>query len=266
MPSADVLAPILSVEHVRVQFGGLVVLNDLSFHVSEGEILGLIGPNGAGKSTVVNAISGFTPVSSGTLEFSGNSLRRLSPAQRSRRGIARTFQNLELFDSMSVFNNVLCGAEVVPSPLSLFSPARRRARIDSVREVLTTLGLESIAGSTVATLPYGMKKLVELARVFVRQPRFVLLDEPVAGLTGSEKEEFVDLFTELIDRYSLSGILIEHDMPTVRSVCSRLVVLDAGRLLAEGAVEQTLRQREVVEAYLGPLALSGSDLDINGAR
>lgn len=253
--SAPAATTILSVDRLRVRFGGLTVLNDVSFHVADGEMLGLIGPNGAGKSTAINVISGFTP-SSGTVTFRGQPLHRLSPAQRSRRGIARTFQNLELFGSMSVFDNVLCGTEGTQGPAAALVPSRRRGRTDAVREVLATLGLEALAAQPVATLSYGTKKLVELARVFVRRPTFVLLDEPVAGLNVNEKAEFVELFAGLTARYSLSGILVEHDIPTVRSVCSRLVVLDAGNQLAEGPVAETLRQREVITAYLGPLALT----------
>lgn len=256
MPPAASAVPMLSVDRVRVRFGGLTVLNDVSFHINEGEILGLIGPNGAGKSTAINVISGFIPASAGAVTFRGRPLGRTSPARRSRRGIARTFQNLELFGSMSVFENVLCGTERMHGTGAALVPAQRRALRDDVREMLATLGLEALAEQQVGTLSYGTKKLVELARVFVRRPPFVLLDEPVAGLNRNEKAEFVELFARLTKRYALSGILVEHDMPTVRSVCSRLVVLDAGNQLAEGPVETTLRQREVVTAYLGPLALT----------
>lgn len=252
--------PLLSVEHVSVAYGGLTVLNDVSFHVQPGEIFGLVGPNGAGKSTAINVVSGFVR-SSGGIEFDGRPIARLSAARRARRGLARTFQNLELFSSMTVFQNVLCGVEAANAP-SLRGIGRRRAeQRDAVRESLAALNLESLADVNVGVLSYGTKKLVELARVFVRRPSFVLLDEPVAGLNRSEKAEFVDLFGRLSTRYEISGVLVEHDMPTVQSVCGRILVLDAGNVLAEGPAEATLRRPEVVTAYLGPLALE-TDHDV----
>ena len=257
MPHPNIHVPLLSVDSVRVRFGGLTALNGISFDVTEGEILGLIGPNGAGKSVAINIISGFARASSGSVTFRGRSLQGLTPAQRSRLGLARTFQNLELFGSMTVWENVSCAIEAVQSH-GLIPSGNRRERNDAVREILATLGLEKVTDRTVETLSYGTKKLVELARVFVRRPSFVLLDEPVAGLNRNEKAEFVELFSEMIEHYSLSGILVEHDMPTVRSLCSRLVVLDAGNQLAEGPVQETLRRPEVISAYLGPLAITSS--------
>jgi branched-chain amino acid transport system ATP-binding protein len=246
--------PVLSVDRVSVLYGGLAVLQDVSFHVGAGEILGLIGPNGAGKSTAINVASGFVRPKTGTVSFAGRSVNRLSPARRSRRGMARTFQNLELFGSLTVFENVLCGIEAADEQRSL-RLSRRRANREAVREVLTLLNLEHASDTYVGQLSYGTKKLVELARVFVRHPSFVLLDEPVAGLNRSEKAEFAELFLQLHDRYKIAGVLVEHDMPTVTSLCSRLVVLDAGKWLAEGPVDATLGRPEVVAAYLGPIAL-----------
>ena len=251
---------LLAVKHISVAYGGLTVLNDLSFHVDRGEIFGLVGPNGAGKSTAINVVSGFVRSRGGGIEFDGRPIDRLSAARRARLGIARTFQNLELFSSMTVFQNVLCGVEAATRPSLRGIGRRRGADRDAVRETLAALNLESLADVNVGVLSYGTKKLVELARVFVRRPSFVLLDEPVAGLNRGEKAEFAELFVELIARYGISGVLVEHDMPTVQSLCSRILVLDAGNELAEGPVEATLRRPEVVTAYLGPLAL-GADTD-----
>jgi ABC-type branched-subunit amino acid transport system ATPase component len=247
---------VLSVDAVRVAYGGLTVLDDLSFAVVPGEMLGLVGPNGAGKSTAINVVAGVVKHRSGAVRFDGHLIDGLSPARRSRRGIARTFQNLELFPTMTVYQNVLCAAEgsAERSGPMLKRSVRAQLRLD-VAEALSLLRLDNVAATTVHTLPYGTKKLVELARVFVRRPRFVLLDEPVAGLNRDEKAEFAVLFSRLHKRFGLSGVLVEHDMPTVQSICSRVAVLDAGHLLAEGPVTETLRRPEVVTAYLGPLTL-----------
>jgi branched-chain amino acid transport system ATP-binding protein len=250
--------PVLSVEGVEVAFGGLTVLRDLAFTVAPGEILGLVGPNGAGKSTAINVISGLIRARHGTVAFQSRRIDRLSPARRSRLGLARTFQNLELFGSMSVFDNVLCGAEAGATGRRLSggraAAAQRRA---AVGEVLELLDLEPLGSAPVGSLSYGTKKLVELARVFVRRPPFVLLDEPVAGLNRNEKAEFAALFARLRSTYRLAGLLVEHDMPTVQSTCERVIVLDAGNRLAEGPVRETLRRPEVIEAYVGPSAIGG---------
>jgi branched-chain amino acid transport system ATP-binding protein len=253
-------APLLEVRNVSVAYGGLTVLKDLSFSVAPGEIFGLVGPNGAGKSTAINVVSGFVRSRGGSIEFDGRSIAGLSAARRARRGIARTFQNLELFSSMTVFQNVLCGVEAATAPSVVGLVRRRRVQRDAVRESLAALNLEGVADVNVGVLSYGTKKLVELARVFVRRPSFVLLDEPVAGLNRGEKAEFAELFGQLSTRYDISGVLVEHDMPTVQSICSRILVLDAGNVLAQGPVAATLQRPEVVTAYLGPLAL-GADHD-----
>ena len=249
---------VLAIDDIRVAYGGLTVLDDVSFAVAPGEMLGLVGPNGAGKSTAINVVAGVVPSQSGSVRFEGRLLGGLSPATRARRGIARTFQNLELFPTMTVQQNVLCGAEGSAERSGPFSRRSARSRLrQDVAEALSLLHLEDAAQIPVHTLPYGTKKLVELARVFVRRPRFVLLDEPVAGLNREEKADFAVLFRRLHQEYGLSGVLVEHDMPTVQSICSRVAVLDAGSLLAEGAVTETLRRPEVVTAYLGPLTIGG---------
>jgi branched-chain amino acid transport system ATP-binding protein len=258
MTNVDSANHVMSVDDIRVAYGGLTVLNDISFSVAPGEILGLVGPNGAGKSTAINVIAGHVRSRSGTVRFQGDVIDRLSPSRRSRLGLARTFQNLELFSSMTVFENVLCGAEAGANSRRIFAGrktiARRRG---AVEEMLKLLDIERHASTPVGNLSYGTKKLVELARVFVRQPPFVLLDEPVAGLNRNEKAEFVELFARLRSTYPLAGILVEHDMATVESTCERVVVLDAGNCLADGPVRETLRLPAVVDAYLGPIATGG---------
>ncbi|MHB8190590.1 MAG: ABC transporter ATP-binding protein [Ferrimicrobium sp.] len=244
----------LVLDHVSVVIGGgQRILDDISFSVDQGELLGLIGPNGAGKSTAVNVISGFLGVASGSVTLNGQILGRMPPYDRSRLGLARTFQNLELFSSMTVFENVLCGLEGCDphSVLSFVSSRRRRQMREKVRVTLASLNIDVHRNTEVEALPYGTKKLVELARVIVRQPRLVLLDEPVAGLNHGEKARFADLFAEISSRHGFSGVLIEHDMSIIETLCARVVVLDAGKKLAEGPVGETLRRSEVVTAYMG---------------
>lgn len=239
--------PVLVADSLSVSFGGMSALRDLSFEVQRGEIMGLVGPNGAGKSTALNVITGHVSPRSGRLTVRGVIVRNMNAPRRARLGMARTFQNLELFSTMTVYENVRCAARREGSG------ADRRKWID---EILGILGLADVAGVVAAELPYGTRKLVELARVFVSKPALVLLDEPVAGLNHDEKAEFVAVLRTLIARFDLSGVLVEHDMPTVRAICSRLVVLDAGAQIAHGPVESTLRDPAVIAAYLGPLALS----------
>jgi branched-chain amino acid transport system ATP-binding protein len=232
---------------------GQRILYDLSLVVAQGELLGLMGPNGAGKSTIVNVIAGTMPLSEGRVLLNGTSVAHLSPAGRAHRGLARTFQNLELFPSMTVFDNVLCGLEAAtPFSWSMRRAANlRKNHRERVREVLRDLDIDFLRDEEVHTLPYGTRKLVELARVLVRDPEVLLLDEPVAGLNRDEKAHFVALFSELLTSNRFSGILIEHDVATMKSLCPRLVVMDAGVKLAEGPFEMTLQLEEVINAYMG---------------
>lgn len=250
---------LLSVDNLSVAYGGLKVLKEVSFEVGTDEIVGLVGPNGAGKSTAINAISGLIPSVSGQVAYNGRSLHGTPSSGRARMGIARTFQNLELFHTMTVRENVQAAMEASDSRQlrRMLSPSMRRTRDERVQEAIAALHLESVSDVPVMQLPYGTKKLVELARVFVRRPKLVLLDEPVAGLNRDEKDEFVALFASLHRDLGLSGLLVEHDMPTVQGLCSRIVVLDAGAKLAEGSFAEIIRMPAVIEAYLGPVALVG---------
>lgn len=252
-------AALLSVDNLSVAFGGLKVLNEVSFEVGTGEIVGLVGPNGAGKSTVINTISGLTPSVGGQVTYNGRSLQGTPPSRRARMGIARTFQNLELFHTMTVRENVQAAMEASDSRQlrRMFSPTTLRARDEQVQAAIVALQLGNVCDVPVVQLPYGTKKLVELARVFVRRPKLVLLDEPVAGLNRDQKDEFVALFARLHRDLDLSGLLVEHDMPTVQGLCSRIVVLDAGAKLAQGSFDEVIRMPAVIEAYLGPVALAG---------
>ena len=237
--------PALEVTNVSISFGGIHALREVSLRVAPGARVGLIGPNGAGKTTLVNCVAGGLTPDRGDIRLYGRSIAKLSAPLRARRGIGRTFQNLELFGSMSVLENVTTALDV---PL-VGTPRRSRDREERARAALAAFGLEKYAQVPAGALPYGIRKLLELSRAFVRQPRFLLLDEPVAGL--SEPETFLEALVSGLDRLGCAVLLIEHDMPTVRELCGQVYVLDSGAVIAEGTFAEVARDERVVTAYLG---------------
>jgi branched-chain amino acid transport system ATP-binding protein len=228
---------LLSVEGVTRRFGGIVAVDDVSFDVAEGEIVGLIGPNGAGKTTMFNLITRLYRPEAGEIAFDGASLLRTPPHGIVKRGIARTFQNVELFGSMTVLEHVLLGRHA------------RRGR--SAREVLNYVGLAEFAHRPAAELPYGTQKRVELARALASGPRLLLLDEPAGGLNHEEVVELGALIRLLRVNLDLTILLVEHHMGLVMSIAERVHVLDFGRLIASGTPAEVQGNRAVVEAYLG---------------
>ena len=249
---------ILSLSGVSRAFGGLMAVNDVSFEVGVGEIFGLIGPNGAGKTTLFNLITGLTPVSSGRIRFAGQDMLGIPPHKVATLGMARTFRNIRLFSGMSVLDNVRAPMQafarsgLLSGLLGLPASRRQEEEIrDKALELLALVGLDAKSGDVAASLPYGDRRRLEIARALALRPKILLLDEPAAGMNLAEKGDLTTFIRDLRDRFNLTVLIIEHHVPLVMGLCDRLAVLNFGRLICQGTPETVRGDQCVIDAYLG---------------
>ena len=270
----------LQVEHVTMQFGGVVAVNDLSMEVREGEIVAIIGPNGAGKTTAFNVITGVYAPTNGRVSFDGDcvvenyphskmkknylganadmfhQVKEPTPDRLTKLGMARTFQNIRLWNSMTVFDNILVAKHLKRSS-NLFTAAFRANRAEEERhrrevmELLRVVGLEDVKDDLATSLPYGKQRRLEIARALATQPKLLLLDEPAAGMNPQETQDLTQFIAQIRKDFNVTILLIEHHMDLVMDISDRIYVLDFGRLIAHGTPDEIQKNEKVIDAYLG---------------
>jgi branched-chain amino acid transport system ATP-binding protein len=249
---------LLELKNVTHFFGGLMAINDLDLALESGELMGLIGPNGAGKTTVFNLVSGFYRPSEGQIRFMDRDIRGLRPHRITSLGIARTFQNIRLWNSLSVFEN-LCVSQHHRLGYGLLDSVLRTSRFSAgerqtkrwAEELMDLLELKSLASELPKNLPYGIQRRVEIGRALSLRPKLLLLDEPAAGMNQGEIDRLIELIRWIRDRFELTILLIEHQMRVVMNVCGRIKVLDFGQTIADGPPDEIKRDSRVIRAYLG---------------
>jgi branched-chain amino acid transport system ATP-binding protein len=248
----------IDIQGISLKFGGVQALNDVSLEIREGEILSIIGPNGAGKTSFFNCINGFDNPYKGKILYRGKDLTRLKPHKIASLGIARTFQNIELFSGLSALDNLMAARHIhmkrgALSGCLFFGPTRREeiANRERIEEIIDLLEMESIRKKVVGSLPYGERKKVDMARALCMDPKVLLLDEPMAGMNVEEKEDMARFVLDIFELKKIPIVLIEHDMDVVMDITHRLAVLDFGIKIAEGLPDEIKNNERVLKAYLG---------------
>lgn len=249
---------ILDVKNISLRFGGVKALTDISFDVREHEVRSIIGPNGAGKSSMLNCINGVYTPTEGTITFKGQTFDHMDSHQVAKMGIARTFQNLALFKGMSVLDNIMTGRNLrMKSNLLLqalrIGPAEKEeiAHREYVEHIIDFLEIQAYRKTPVGQLPYGLQKRVDLGRALALEPQVLLLDEPMAGMNLEEKQDMCRFILDVNDEFGTTIVLIEHDMGVVMDISDRVVVLDYGKKIGDGAPDEVRNNEEVIRAYLG---------------
>ena len=249
------------IDRLSISFGGLVAVDRVSFQVESGSIFSIIGPNGAGKTTIFNCISGLYKPDSGKILFNGEDLTGLKPHRVAQKGIARTFQNIELFSRMTTMENLMLGRHIhmktgVWSGATFFRRGSKAAREEiehraRVEKIIDLLDLQAARNQFVGSLPYGTQKLIELGRALALEPKLLLLDEPSAGMNSEEKQDLIFWVKDIQDELGVTILLIEHDMKMVMDISDRILVINFGRPIIEGNPEDVQKHPEVLKAYLG---------------
>ena len=249
---------VMEMKNITLKFGGVTAIENITFDIHEGEIRAIIGPNGAGKSSMLNVISGFYVPQEGEVFFRGAKRAQLKPFEVARQGIARTFQNIALFEGMSVLDNVMTGrlthmkSGIIAQSIWRGSAEREEIENREICErVIDFLEIQSIRKTPVARLPYGLKKRVELARALASEPKLLLLDEPMAGMNVEEKEDMSRFILDVNDEFGTTIALIEHDMGVVMDLSDRVVVMDYGRKIGDGTPTEVRNNQAVIDAYVG---------------